>query len=116
MRLAAVARHIRYRRTIAEVALGAYRKNWRRTSLHMFGTNIIRGEQRYKRRRSRGSLDIGAAASFFPLHQAQYAGNLKSILARRLNRLDGRCARSADVVDNHYPRRSLPKALDTLPG
>src|ERR1035437_1025525 len=80
----------------------------------MLGTNVIGGEQRDELRRGSSFLDVGATSRFLAFHQAKHAGDLKSELTRRLNGLDGRSPRGADVIHDDHPRRLLPKTFDAL--
>src|ERR1035441_4217312 len=80
----------------------------------MLGTNVIGSEQRDELRRSRSFFYVGATARFLAFHQAKHAGDLKSELTRRLNGLDGRSPRGADVIHDDHPRRLLPKTFDAL--
>src|ERR1039457_6241998 len=80
----------------------------------MLSANVICGEQRDELRRGSGFLDVGATSRLFALHQAQHTGDLKSELTRRLNGLDGRSSRSADVIHDAHPRQLLPKPFNAL--
>ncbi len=82
----------------------------------MFRANIVGGEQRNKRRRSGGFLDVGSAISLFALHQAHHSDDLETIFAGGLDRLNCRSAGGADIIDDHHPRRLSAKALDALAG
>ena len=61
--------NVGYRRTVAEVAFGANRKNWRR-ALHMFRSYIVGSEQRDERSWSGSLLNVHSSAGFFALYQA----------------------------------------------
>src|SRR5664279_6459959 len=114
MHLAAVSRRIDHRRPVTQVALGTYCKYRRYVAFHMWGTNVVGGEQRDKLRRGSSFFDVGATSRFLALHQAQHADDLESKLTRRLNGLDGRTSRGAHVIHNHHARRLLPKAFNAL--
>src|SRR5271157_1761810 len=119
--LAAVARYIGHRGTVAKIAGRTHGEDRRRArcfmaALQMLGADVFRGEYRNERRRSRSAFDIGAPTGFFPLDQAEHTGNLETVLARRLDGLNSGGAGGTNVIYDDHPRREVAKAFKPLAG
>src|SRR5437868_244857 len=63
----------------------------------------------------RSLLDLRAPCRLLPLYQANHARDLKAEFARRLDCLDRRRPRGADIINNYNVRTRLSKAFDALP-
>src|SRR5579864_3369170 len=119
MCLAAVSGTVRHCRTPAKLARRCNRVDagLRVISLQcMFLPHIGGGENCDERRWSCSLLHIGAALGLFALYQTHCAHHFESELARHFNRLNGRGACGAYVIDDHDPRALLAKPFDPLPG
>src|SRR5439155_25300316 len=83
---------------------------------NMLLPDIGRGKDRNKWRRERPLLPARTASRLLPLHQPHLAPHFKTKFARRLNRLDGRRTRGANVIHDHYPRPFFLVTFDPPPG
>ncbi len=86
-----------------------------RIQRNVFAADVIRGKQRYKRRRQRSFFYIRPASRFFPFHQAHHTHDFEAKFARRFDRLNRGRPRRANIIHNHHPRPFFPEAFDALP-
>ena len=82
----------------------------------MLFSNLIRGEDRDKRRRRSSLFNVGAAVSILALHQAHDSDDFESESAGGLDRVDGRAAGGANIVNDDDGRARLAEALNALSG
>ncbi len=78
----------------------------------MRGAHLGSGEEREKWRSRCGSFHGGAAIHLLTIHQAEYADDFHSSLARGLQRVDGGTSRGADIIHNYNARAGLAEAFD----
>lgn len=82
----------------------------------MLFSHVGRGEDRDEGRRRSSFLDIWKAVGLLALDEAHDADDIESEIAGRIDGLDGRGARGADIVDDDDTCTFLAKAFDTLAG
>ena len=82
----------------------------------MLCANIVGGVEPKKRRAFRSSFDGGPSVGFFAFHDANDSGNCHAGFASGFNRVDGRSAGGADVVDDHHARAFAAEAFDAASG
>src|SRR6266576_428159 len=117
MRFAPVSRVVGHRRPAADLAT---RRNREETRLgivglrYMFLAHVVRCEYGHERSRGRRLLHTGTPLRLFALDSANYADDLKSKFARRLDCLNRRSPGCADIVHDHHARALLSEALDAL--
>ena len=82
----------------------------------MLGANVAGREEAEEGNTVRGLFHCGAAVGFFALDNADYGGNRHACLAGSFDRVDGRGAGGADVVDDHYASAGAAETLNASPG
>src|SRR5437016_11207856 len=80
----------------------------------MLLADLVGGEQADEGHAGSGLFDVGAAAGFFALHQAEHANNVEAKFARRSDGLNRGGAGSANVIHDEDFGAFFAEALNAL--